>query len=75
MDASDRSEDGIDPPSDGHDDHDRETGVQDEPSNSASIEGRSVVQLSVPDMDCPSCAGKVERSVRKLDGIETSTRK
>ncbi|GAA0470869.1 heavy metal translocating P-type ATPase [Halococcus dombrowskii] len=69
MDASDRSEDGIDPPSDGHDDHDRETGVQDEPSNSASIEGRSVVQLSVPDMDCPSCAGKVERSVRKLDGI------
>jgi Cd2+/Zn2+-exporting ATPase len=29
----------------------------------------SVVQLSVPEMDCPSCAGKVENSVRKLDGI------
>ena len=27
------------------------------------------VELSVPDMDCPSCAGKVERSVRRLDGI------
>ncbi|MFB6211447.1 MAG: heavy metal translocating P-type ATPase [Halobacteriales archaeon] len=29
------------------------------------------VRFSVPDMDCPSCAGKVERSVRKLAGIET----
>ncbi|EMA51437.1 heavy metal translocating P-type ATPase [Halococcus thailandensis] len=70
MDASDRSEDGIDPPSDTHDDPDREAGTQDEPSNSASIDEGNVVQLSVPDMDCPSCAGKVERSVRKLDGIE-----
>lgn len=31
---------------------------------------REVVRLSVPDMDCPSCAGKVETSVRKLDGID-----
>ncbi|WP_231186758.1 heavy metal translocating P-type ATPase [Haladaptatus sp. DYF46] len=31
---------------------------------------RDVVRLSVPDMDCPSCAGKVETSVRKLDGID-----
>lgn len=30
------------------------------------------LQLSVPDMDCPSCAGKVEKSVHKLDGIETT---
>ncbi|RBI59748.1 cadmium-transporting ATPase [halophilic archaeon] len=28
-----------------------------------------IVQLSVPEMDCPSCAGKVEESVQKLDGI------
>ena len=28
------------------------------------------VQLSVPGMDCPSCAGKVERSVASLDGVE-----
>ncbi|EMA45708.1 zinc-transporting ATPase [Halococcus morrhuae DSM 1307] len=70
MDAPDRPEDGTGPPSDGHDDHDRETGTQDEPSNSTSIDDGDVVQLSVPDMDCPSCAGKVERSVRKLDGIQ-----
>ena len=28
-----------------------------------------IAQYAVPDMDCPSCAGKVENSVRKLDGI------
>jgi Cd2+/Zn2+-exporting ATPase len=28
-----------------------------------------VAQFSVPEMDCPFCAGKVEKSVRKLDGI------
>jgi len=27
------------------------------------------VELRVPGMDCPSCAGKVEQSVRKLDGV------
>jgi Zn2+/Cd2+-exporting ATPase len=31
---------------------------------------REVIRLSVPDMDCPSCAGKVETSVQKLDGID-----
>ena len=25
----------------------------------------------MPEMDCPSCAGKVEKSVRKLDAVET----
>ena len=29
-----------------------------------------MVQLSVPGMDCPSCAGKVENSVNTLDGIQ-----
>ena len=29
----------------------------------------AALRLSVPDMDCPSCAGKVERSVRTLDGV------
>ncbi|MFC4989597.1 heavy metal translocating P-type ATPase [Saliphagus infecundisoli] len=28
------------------------------------------LQLTVPEMDCPSCAGKVTKSVEKLDGIE-----
>ncbi|RLM37130.1 heavy metal translocating P-type ATPase [Haloarcula sp. Atlit-120R] len=32
---------------------------------------RQVAQLSVPEMDCPSCAGKVESSVRELPGIKT----
>ncbi|WP_336338131.1 heavy metal translocating P-type ATPase [Haloarcula brevis] len=33
-------------------------------------DGPRVAQLSVPEMDCPSCAGKVESSVRELAGIE-----
>jgi Cd2+/Zn2+-exporting ATPase len=43
-------------------DHDREGGMD--------PDGGATVQLSVPEMDCPSCAGKVENSVRQLDGIE-----
>ena len=35
-----------------------------------SHDGGSVAQLSVPEMDCPSCARKVESSVRELAGIE-----
>ncbi|WP_336021605.1 heavy metal translocating P-type ATPase [Halobellus salinisoli] len=38
--------------------------------DSRASEHGDVAQFSVPDMDCPSCAGKVERSVRKLDGID-----
>ncbi|WP_425498414.1 heavy metal translocating P-type ATPase [Halogeometricum salsisoli] len=36
---------------------------------SESMDRGDVAQFSVPEMDCPSCAGKVENSVRKLDGI------
>ncbi|WP_256562733.1 heavy metal translocating P-type ATPase [Halomarina pelagica] len=50
---------------DGHDhsnhNHDRKNGT--------TSDDNSVIQLSVPEMDCPSCAGKVENSIRKLDGI------
>jgi Cd2+/Zn2+-exporting ATPase len=61
---------------DGHDhhhDHDhahtRETGT-----NSSDIETQGdVVQLSVPEMDCPSCAGKVDNSVQKIEGIRQVT--
>jgi Cd2+/Zn2+-exporting ATPase len=28
------------------------------------------VQFTVPEMDCPSCAGKVESSVRELDAVD-----
>ena len=31
---------------------------------------QAVATLSVPEMDCPSCAGKVQNSVEKLDGIK-----
>ncbi|MGB9932686.1 heavy metal translocating P-type ATPase [Haloarcula amylolytica] len=40
------------------------------PAVSDSHDGVHVAQLSVPEMDCPSCAGKVEASVRELAGIE-----
>ena len=33
------------------------------------IDDGEVAQFAVPEMDCPSCAGKVENSVQKLDGI------
>jgi len=49
----------------GHD-HDQEHDY----SPNEELTGGHTVQLSVPEMDCPSCAGKVENSVRKLTGIE-----
>ncbi|WP_310930630.1 heavy metal translocating P-type ATPase [Halogeometricum luteum] len=48
-------------------DHDHDHGPT-EPT-SESMDRGDVAQFSVPEMDCPSCAGKVENSVRKLDGI------
>ncbi len=33
--------------------------------------GRVTRRFNVPDMDCPSCAGKVTNSIEKLDGILT----
>jgi Cd2+/Zn2+-exporting ATPase len=71
-DESDERED--DPPDSGHAhdhdhdherDHDHESGdVNESPSTDEAVK-----QFSVPEMDCPSCAGKVESSVRKLDGV------
>ncbi|AJF26586.1 cadmium ABC transporter ATPase [Haloarcula sp. CBA1115] len=40
------------------------------PTATDSHDGSHITQLSVPEMDCPSCAGKVESSVRELAGIE-----
>ncbi|WP_411969055.1 heavy metal translocating P-type ATPase [Haloferax sp. YSSS75] len=34
-----------------------------------AVNARSRAEFGVPEMDCPSCAGKVESSVRRLDGI------
>ena len=49
----------------GHDHDEYEHGKP----TATSIDQGDIAQLSVPEMDCPSCAGKVENSVRKLDGI------
>ena len=41
-----------------------------EPGDSAGESAGAVrAEFSVPDMDCASCASKVETSVRKLDGV------
>ncbi len=56
--------------------HDHETNSEhktDSDHGSPEIENggeTAVVQLSVPGMDCASCAGKVKNSVQKLDGID-----
>ena len=64
MTSSDREPDDSGDPHD-HD-HDQELT---EPT-SKSVDSGGVAEFSVPEMDCPSCAGKVESSVQKLDGIE-----
>ncbi|KAA9396963.1 cadmium-translocating P-type ATPase [Haloarcula sp. CBA1130] len=46
-----------------------DAGADGPPTATAEGQTRRVVQLSVPEMDCPSCAGKVESSVRELAGI------
>ena len=38
--------------------------------NDPPSSGRAVSQFSVPEMDCASCASKVETSVRRLAGID-----
>ena len=44
-------------------------------SNPGSGAGQSSAKLSVPEMDCPSCAGKVDRSLGYLNGVvETDLR-
>ncbi|GAA0642760.1 heavy metal translocating P-type ATPase [Salarchaeum japonicum] len=50
--------------------HDKHTG-QDGDDVVPSIDQGDVAQFSVPEMDCPSCAGKVENSVGKLNGIRS----
>ncbi|GAB7093390.1 heavy metal translocating P-type ATPase [Halolamina litorea] len=47
-------------------DHDDRVGAP-----AADLGEAESVQLTVPGMDCPSCAGKVESSVREIDAVET----
>jgi Cd2+/Zn2+-exporting ATPase len=65
------------PPEDGGHDHDHDhdhnhdtNGKETESVTAASSSRDDVAQFSVPEMDCPSCVGKVENSVQKLDGVE-----
>jgi len=51
-----------------HDDEHDSTG-REESRTREPEDQTDVAQFSVPDMDCPSCAGKVDSSVRKLDGV------
>ncbi len=47
----------------------------DEAADAASEPRRTdavTVQLSIPEMDCPSCAGKVDKSLTRLDGVVTA---
>ncbi|MFB6192381.1 MAG: heavy metal translocating P-type ATPase [Haloarculaceae archaeon] len=81
MTSSDRDDsgqgDGSRPPGDGDDDHGHGHGHDTGPGGDAdgrdpepgTGDGDDVARFSVPEMDCPSCAGKVERSVRTLDGV------
>ena len=49
--------------------------TDDGPTADAPGDGRRAVRLSVPEMDCPSCAGKVEKSLDRVDGVgEVDTR-
>lgn len=66
------ADDGADLPHCGQDhDHSQAHPHDDVDASSSSTDStETTVTLDVPDMDCPSCAGKVENSVRKLDGIE-----
>ena len=44
--------------------------MSDAPSPSTPPDSSRTLELRVPDMDCPTCAGKVENSVGRLDGID-----
>jgi Cd2+/Zn2+-exporting ATPase len=49
-----------------------ETANESDDSHSEQVRDASV-QLSVPEMDCPSCAGKVDKSLERVDGVVDTT--
>ncbi|QCJ45691.1 heavy metal translocating P-type ATPase [Haloprofundus sp. MHR1] len=66
------SECGHDPAHDGHGhDHGSDSPHRQDatPAARGGTDDETHLRLSVPEMDCPSCAGKVERSVETLDGV------
>ncbi len=45
--------------------------MTDEQSATGAEDEERALRLSVPEMDCPSCAGTVETSLGRVDGVET----
>ncbi|SFK58823.1 Cd2+/Zn2+-exporting ATPase [Halogranum rubrum] len=50
-------------------DHEEKAHSSDTDSTTESTDGTETLQLSVPEMDCASCAGKVENALADLDGL------
>jgi Cd2+/Zn2+-exporting ATPase len=75
--ADEKPHDGSGEPPDRTHDHENEEHDHSQHTGQAgddvapSIDQGDVAQFSVPEMDCPSCAGKVENSIGKLDGIDS----
>lgn len=49
-----------------------ETAGSETTGGAAGADGRRrelTVSLAVPEMDCPSCAGKVDNAIGRLDGV------
>jgi Cd2+/Zn2+-exporting ATPase len=67
MEPSDSERSGRGPPTDTGPDHDgdREPGRDDPGADERTVTAR----LSVPDMDCATCAGKVETALKRVDGL------
>ncbi|WP_269785482.1 heavy metal translocating P-type ATPase [Halobacterium zhouii] len=62
-----------DPSGDEHDhdgEHDHTHGHRGRDGAGDAPEGERTVEFAVPDMDCASCAGKVENALEREDGVE-----
>ena len=44
--------------------------MTEEGSTTGADGSERAVRLSVPEMDCPSCAGKIEKSLARVDGVD-----
>jgi Cd2+/Zn2+-exporting ATPase len=65
------SPDGDSPPDRSHEHGEGGSGEAVSGGDGHPPRGGAVTEFSVPEMDCASCAGKVETSVQRLDGIES----
>ena len=56
----------------GRDAHDRGIGADPESDGTGTENENTVARFSVPDMDCPSCAGKIGNALDDLAGVSTT---